>query len=341
MKIIHCADIHLDSALSTNMVAMQAQKRREEILKTWVDMVEYAHKKSVEVIIIAGDWFDTSAISAGTAEVIAGTVNKYSHMDFLYLPGNHDEKSCISMLGKHNNLRVFGVDGDCFRYGQVVITKMGKKLNLNADDINIVVAHEEMPDVSALTGKNIDYFALGHIHKYMEGRIDARGVWCYCGCLEARGFDECGRHGFVELHIDKNISYELVPWGYRQVHNIEIEVSCDSGENGMDTVMITDKIANGLLGIPGKDMVRVVLKGSLAPGEVINTAYIHSYFKDKFYGFRVEDLTAMVLDVEAIGRERSLKGEFIRAVMASDENEDMKRSIIRCGLSALIGEVME
>lgn len=341
MRIIHCADIHLDSALSTNMVAMQAHTRREELVKTWVDMVEYAQEHNIQVIIIAGDWFDTSNISVQTANIVAGTIKKYKDIDFLYLPGNHDEKACVDMLGEHKNLKVFGVDGDDFRYGKVVVSGYRKKLNLATEDINIVVAHEDMPDVKSLAGKNIDYLALGHIHKYMEGRIDTRGRWCYCGCLEARGYDEAGRHGFVVLDIEDTVASELVLWGHRQVHNIEVEVSYDSGESGMDTIMIADKIAEKLAGISGKDMVRVVLKGNLAPGDVINTAYIYNYFKDKFFGFKIEDLTAMILDVDAISKERSLKGEFIRAVMASKETEDMKRSIIRCGLSALIGEVIE
>ena len=51
--------------------------------------------------------------------------------------------------------------------------------------------------------KNIDYLALGHIHKYKQAELDQRGVYCYSGCLEGRGFDECGEKGFVLLDIDE------------------------------------------------------------------------------------------------------------------------------------------
>ncbi len=345
MKIIHCADIHLDSAMSTNMITIRASERREELLKTWCDMVQYGVDNGVSIILIAGDWFDTANISVHTAEIIAGTIKKYSHIDFIYLPGNHDESACVDMLGKHHNLKVFGRDGDSFRYENLVVSKLGKKKNLLEGDINIVVAHDDMPDVKALEGRFIDYLALGHIHKHREGRIDTRGVWCYSGCLEARGYDESGMQGFVLLETkegqDAGLTYDYIPFGYRHVHEIDVKVACDSGESGMDTIMICDKIAKELEGIPGKDMVKVRLKGELEPGTTINTSYINSYFRDKFYGFRGEDCTAMVLDIVAISKERSLKGEFIRAVMASDETDDMKRLIIRCGLSALIGEVTE
>lgn len=341
MRIIHCADIHLDSALSTNMIAMKAGERREELLRTWVSMVEYAKDNSVDVIIIAGDWFDTSNISLKTADIVSGTIKKYKEIDFLYLPGNHDEKACVDMLGKHANLKVFGVDGERFVYDRIVVSAYGRKMHLNEEDINIVVAHGDMPDIKVLAGMHIDYMALGHIHKYMEGGIDARGTWCYPGCLEPRGFDEAGKQGFVVLDVShEGINRELIPSGYRHVHIIDVEVSYDSGENGMDTIMLCDVIADKLKQIPGKDMVKVRITGELFPGDVINTGYIYNYFKDKFYGFRIEDVTSLVLDIEAISKERSLKGEFIRAVMASQESDDVKRSIIRCGLSALTGEVI-
>ena len=54
----------------------------------------------------------------------------------------------------------------------------------------------------ALKNKNIDYLALGHIHGYKEAPLDGRGKYCYPGCLEGRGFDECGKKGFVLLNIE-------------------------------------------------------------------------------------------------------------------------------------------
>ncbi len=347
MKIIHCADIHLDSALSTNMTVAQAAERRGELVKTWANMVQYAADNEVRVIIIAGDWFDTANISVKTAEIVSGVIKKYSDIDFVYLAGNHDEKACVDMLGRFANLKVFGKETKSFSYDNVVVSAMDdiidyNQLKLNKDNVNIVVAHGDMPDIKSFVGLGVDYLALGHIHKYKVGNIDSRGIWCYSGCLEARGYDEGTVQGFVLLDISKEgVSHTFVPFGYRHVRNIDIEVSYDLEENGMDTIEICDKIVKELEGIPGRDMVKVRLKGYLKPGQVINTRYIHSYFKDKFYGFRVEDNTAMVLDITALSKERSLKGEFIRAVLASKESEELKRSIIRCGLSALIGEVIE
>ena len=64
MKIIHCADLHLDSQMTANLTKEQARERKREILRTFTRMVEYASKNDVRVILIAGDLFDTRSVSA-------------------------------------------------------------------------------------------------------------------------------------------------------------------------------------------------------------------------------------------------------------------------------------
>ena len=64
MKIIHCADLHLDSKMTANLSKDQARERKREILRTFTRMVEYASKNDVRVILIAGDLFDTRSVSA-------------------------------------------------------------------------------------------------------------------------------------------------------------------------------------------------------------------------------------------------------------------------------------
>ena len=58
MKIIHCADLHLDSNMESNLSREQAMLRREELLETYEAMVAYGAANQVRVILIAGDLFD-------------------------------------------------------------------------------------------------------------------------------------------------------------------------------------------------------------------------------------------------------------------------------------------
>ena len=59
MKIIHCADLHLDSQMTANLTKEQARERKREIIRTFTRMVEYAEKTGVRLIMISGDLFDT------------------------------------------------------------------------------------------------------------------------------------------------------------------------------------------------------------------------------------------------------------------------------------------
>ena len=58
MKILHCADLHMDSPMETHMTREQAAKRNAEILMSFQRMTEYAEKEKVRVVLIAGDLFD-------------------------------------------------------------------------------------------------------------------------------------------------------------------------------------------------------------------------------------------------------------------------------------------
>ena len=57
-----------------------------------------------------------------------------------------------------------------------------------------------------------------------------------------------------------------------------------------------------------------------------------------FYYEKVENATKLAISYEDYAQDISLKGEFIRNVLASDLEEAMKAEVIHCGLRALSGE---
>ena len=82
MKIIHCADLHLDSRMTSNLSPDKAKERKNEILNTFVNMVDYASAHEVDAIIIAGDMFDTSNISALTRNTVERTIRSHKDIEF-------------------------------------------------------------------------------------------------------------------------------------------------------------------------------------------------------------------------------------------------------------------
>ena len=98
MKIVHCADLHLDSKMTANLTKEQARERKKEILRTFTRMVEYAAKNGVRAILIAGDLFDTRNISAMARNTVRDMICTHPEIDFLYLRGNHDSDNFLSKM---------------------------------------------------------------------------------------------------------------------------------------------------------------------------------------------------------------------------------------------------
>ena len=59
LKIIHTADLHLESKMGVNLDNEKAKKRRNELLFTFENLILEAKNMDAKVIIIAGDMFDT------------------------------------------------------------------------------------------------------------------------------------------------------------------------------------------------------------------------------------------------------------------------------------------
>ena len=220
MKIIYCSDLHLDSKMETNLTKEKARERKNEILITFERMVEYAKQNDVKVIIIAGDMFDKKTITAKAKKIVKNAIYSNKEIDFVYLKGNHDEAGFIEEDEEiPQNLKTFNsYNWTTYNYDNITITgiEFGTQSNyeiyntllLEKNKTNIVVMHGQESDTDVkdkaeiinlkqLKNKNIDYLALGHIHTYKQSKLDNRGIYCYSGCLEGRGFDECGKKGFV------------------------------------------------------------------------------------------------------------------------------------------------
>ncbi|MBR1623795.1 MAG: DNA repair exonuclease, partial [Pseudobutyrivibrio sp.] len=250
MRIIHCADLHLDSKMESNLDKEQANLRRLELIETYERMVEYAQDNDVRAILIAGDLFDKSHIRKEVKRRVVEQIVSNPDIEFYYLKGNHDRCDFMEegIDEIPSNFHMFTADGwTSYKLDDVVITgielnstnvsTMAQRLVLDSASTNIVMLHGQQSDydgkdgaeiinTTALKGKFIDYLALGHVHKYIFEQLDERGVYCYPGCLEGRGFDETGDKGFVLMEIeDGAITTEFIPFALRRLHEITVTVT--------------------------------------------------------------------------------------------------------------------
>ena len=359
MKIIHCSDIHLGSSMTTHLSLEQAKRRQDELLFTFNRMIDFAQEQDVKAIIIAGDLFDTESITNKTKNYVIEKIYNNSNIDFYYLCGNHDENSLLLQDKVPNNLKTFSSTWTSFDLDDTNITITGtmlgennlqlyNSLKLDNNRFNIVVLHGgdvrgndySTPDtvnIDALKNKNIDYLALGHLHSYREGRIDNRGTYAYSGCLEGRGFDECGDKGFILLDIQgNNLNSAFIPFAKRKLYEINIDIS------NLTTIHdIQQELTNKTQNIPQESLLRLIFIGNYdeTTQKYLNLAV--EPLVNKFYYIQTKDKTKPKLDLSKYETEISLIGEFVRTVRASSLSPEQQEEVLVLGLKALNGEEVE
>ena len=362
MRLIHCADLHLDSRLTGNLEGSLAKERRNELLNTYERMVTYAGEHGVDGILIAGDLFDTRKISATARQVVLHSMQENPGILFFYLRGNHDSDyhPCADGNKKDlpKNLMLFDEEWTSYRLGRVVIHGIELSGDTgevtfsagNPEDINIVMLHGQVSEYGDKKGaavfslrtyrnRSIDYLALGHVHSYQREALDARGIWCYPGCLEGRGYDECGEHGFVLLDIDESrgtVQDTFVPFAARRIVEVLVDVSgCISSVS----MRKRSETALSSAGCRRQDMIHLILTGELDVENEVNPAYIQACLKEQYYHVKVTDHTTWHIDPEEYLEDETLKGTFVRRILGdSSLNEEERYRVIRYGLQALAGE---
>ena len=213
---------------------------------------------------------------------------------------------------------------------------------MDNNKVNIVTLHGQIANhksneeisIPLLKDKSIDYLALGHIHQYQLEKLDNRGVYCYSGCLESRGFDEVGKKGFVLLEIDNNkVTSSFIESSIRTMHCFQVDIS-----EVTSYPAIKNKVNELIINANEKDMVKIELTGTFKLNQEKYVKELENYLLDRFYFAKVKDESRLVIDPSEYEFEKSLKGEFIKQVKASNLEESLQNDIILCGIKALSGE---
>lgn len=195
IKLIHTADVHLDSPLTT--LALRDPDLREKIQgasrNAFSRIVEQAIEQQVTAILIAGDLFDGAARSAKTAAFLLAELNRLNQIGILvfYIKGNHDAENPLTgettlpenvhvFDGRGGKVQLEGSDvwihGVSFSEKKAETSLLGKFSDPVPDATNIGMLHTSLNGsashdvyapctVQELIDTGFDYWALGHIHK--------------------------------------------------------------------------------------------------------------------------------------------------------------------------------
>ncbi|MBQ9746390.1 MAG: DNA repair exonuclease [Clostridia bacterium] len=368
-KILHIGDIHLDSPFSLFDVE-KSQARRQELRGTFTSIMMYAKMKEADLVIIAGDLFDSEFVTKETMSLIVSQFAANPSCRFVITPGNHDpatEKSAYIKTKFPENVYIFksenvekfsfddiGTDVYGFAYVEEKYEQnpLEGRLELDRTKINIFAAHADITNRKstycpmkewdfAVCG--FDYAALGHIHAGGEIEKTGETYYAYCGCPEGRSFDECGVKGGIFINAEKKdgvlkIDFERPRFCKKRYEKTETDVS---GMKTREEALAAIKKAvteNGY----GKDtLLRVKLTGVVSPEADFEEDKIEAADAGVFY-IEVENSALPLLDYDELSADITIKGALFRELLpkleSRDEHERRLASLaLKYGLAALSG----
>ncbi len=347
MKIIHTGDIHIGSAFA-GLTREKSALRRAEILECFCKLCTYAKQSGVEAVLIAGDLFDAVSLYDDVKRETFTAMANANPVRFFYSSGNHDYDERAFALAPENfhtlsNFERYPLSDKVVVSGCNLSRLHSNLFNFEKNTYNIFLLHgdlgSEIP-LSAVQEKGIDYLALGHIHKptTVKEKLDSRGFYRYCGCLEGRGFDEVGARGFFLLDVvDGKLKDEkFLSLGKRTAHCKEADISACKGYMDLERA-----VENAVRGIPESDFVKVVLTGSFLPTLKKDVALLSDRLSQRFFFSKVEDKSKLLMDYRDFEKDLTERGEFVREVGRYEMSDDLRAEILEVGLKALSGEEID
>ncbi|MCD8205351.1 MAG: metallophosphoesterase [Clostridia bacterium] len=352
MKIIHTGDLHLGSQMNSRFGDLSiTEKLKKDLVGSFSDLLDYAVREGINVVMLSGDVFDRSNIGKEDKRTFLDMAASHPGIDFLYLRGNHDKN--VTLEGFPSNVKLFSEDEwTSYEYEGIVITGREPRkgggliaeaygeLNLDAKRVNIVMLHGDVAkadviNLPALRGRGIDYLALADIHKISGGEIDSRGMWQYCGCLMGRGFDETGEHGFFVYDTDEKTS-SFVPILRNVIEETNVCVT------GVASPYDAAKKVKSVVRFDPKRIYRIILSGEVEEG--VDTDRLAGRVEELLRGEKlclfvsVKNEALTKIDLAKYENDKTLRGRFIKIVLQSPEyTDEEKNRIIAYAFSALGG----
>ncbi|GHV97109.1 phosphoesterase [Lactobacillus nasalidis] len=233
MKFIHLADAHLDSpfrglSFLPNREYAAIQQAAAESLTRIVDL---ALKEQVDLVLIAGDSFDSNKPSPASQLFLAGQVKRLTDaaIQVVMIFGNHDymtsqdllvEKSpYFCLLGDQEQVeRVFFKTKTGFAYNVTGFSYSHNHIERDLlpdfpekDGYTIGLMHAAQKaasgnvyapfELSELKELGYDYFALGHIHA--RQLLSEQPLIVYPGNIQGRDVGELGEKGCCLGEVDE------------------------------------------------------------------------------------------------------------------------------------------
>lgn len=292
IKFIHTADIHLGSILNVQNEKLEYFDRA--VYEGFEKIVYYAIYNKVDFIIISGDLYDADGVYLKAEKFFIDECKKLQEkdIDVFIIGGNHDsfisqkeifklpknvyifssgEAEAVEVKDKNFNI-IARIIGQSYR-AKADSRKLHMDYKAPCDGIfNIAMLHTQLSKNNLnyvpcslnelLSNENIDYWALGHIHKN-EVINSTRPYVVFPGTPQGRDMGETGLSGcfLVDVNKDKEASIKFIPTSSVIWEKIIIDINddCDKEpKNLTELIEIIEKKANKLLLENNEELMKIV-----------------------------------------------------------------------------------
>ena len=366
IKILHCADLHLDSPFS-GLDPIQSEARREEQRELLRNLICYIRNQHIDLVLIAGDLFDNGFTNSKTVKYAADLFATVG-CPVVISPGNHDPyvPNGIYSGGFSDNVFIFDKkELSSFDFEELGVTVWGYAFTSAAltrsplageergdrARINLLLAHADLSSpisrycpltVGDIESFGIDYAALGHIHNVDSDGIPKSNTIRYCGFPQGRSFDELGDGGVLVVDCDGegNTRVESVSVSSHRYEIRELDLSRYTSRTEI-SAKIEEEAHNASV---GKDtFLRIYLTGVADIDTIPNlSVFEKGLVGGSLLSVELRDMTIPVADVKSLSADKSLRGELYRTLYSGLVSDDvsvreMTAIALRIGLDAIEG----
>ena len=355
VRLLHAADLHLDSPFSA-LSPEQAARRRQEQRAMLTQLAELANAHECDLVLLAGDLFDSDNAYPDSVDALRRAFAS-CRAEIVIAPGNHDfcaPGSAYLTETWSENVHIFTKQElSYFEFPRLSCRVWGAAFT--APDAPALLEgfsakHDGMLELMALHGDALNanspynaitreqiaasglcYLALGHIHEASGLQRAGDTYYAWSGCPMGRGFDELGQKGVYLVTAQPGAcTAEFLPISGRKYEILRVPAEDDALE----------AIRQALPDSTQDDIYRIILTGDAPQPDL---AALHRALDGRFFSLTLRDETTPRRELWDGCGEDTLRGLFLQTLRAqydaaqSQEEKAQIADAVRLGLAAMDG----
>lgn len=367
IKLLHLADVHLGATF--RMLGEKGAAQRRQVEETFARAIDLAIEERVQLVVIAGDLFDSPKPATTTVEGTAGQFRRLADANIrvALVAGNHDgtpdgvvpeldrlRKASPSLIafsrtvGTHVlpdlDLTVVGRSADPGQRASPLadwprgrMTRFaiglthGSSFRAGQVEGPGTIHPQEIRDIG------LDYLALGDWHSAVQLLPPPSTAW-YAGSPELLAFNQEGAGHVLLVELPAPGSAQVTPRriGRRRYRAVDLDAA------DVDELVVRRTLEEAA---DPELMIDVFLNGVVPVGRLLDAEAIERDFSTKFFRLRLHNRVQLHVDDETLAAlpEETVLGRFVRLMhgrmaTASESDRAVLAEAMQVGVALLQGK---